>query len=745
MNVKLFELALERLTSGDWSHFEKLSSNFLISELPSLRTMASPSGDGGRDSELFSPDANPSVAVQYSVSKNWKTKIRNTVKRLQECHTNIKILIYMSNQEIGGKADELKGEILTKGIMLDVRDRNWFLERALTDATRENAAEQLIDSIARPYLAGESVIDKPSSPLTSGEAKAALLYLGLQWQDDITDKSLTKLSFDALVRAALRHTNSDDRMSRQQIYDAVSAALPTAERSVIELQTDKALRRLTKRFIRHWEKNDEFCLTYDEHQRILGRLADKETEEAKFYSTVEEHCVQHLKEIDDNLSEDVIGDLRTRVVRVLEQLLLRRGEAFVEAVITETVRCIGISDMMDLIFEDISSNPTELSITEHLPTLIATIIQSMLSEPLDSTYIYLRRLANSYTLLSFLNQTPDAQSATRKLFSYGKIWIDTTVLLPLFAEQLEENEEARRLTKTFSACVEAGIELRVTTGIIQEVNAHMNNALMCSKYQPGTWKGRTPYLYYQYLRTGQAPQAFPKWLSLFRGNERQDEDILQYLGDTFGVKLQDLDEAASKINNELRWALDRLWAEAHTKRRKHTQQVDNETTRILIAHDIETYLGVIALRREETISELGYRHWLLTLDQNAWAIRDTLREEFKSDIPPSPLLSLSFLLNNMTFGPSRSKADTNVKLKLPIFLDLEMSETFPQDIIEIANKVRQENEGLPEYVIRRKVRDAIDKARRRHGLVDPTGIFDHEETEQGAALNRYSAALHSGQ
>ena len=745
MNIKLFELSLEQLSSGDWSHFERLCSIFLVTELPSLRTMASPSGDGGRDSELFSPDGNASIMVQYSVSKNWKTKINSTVKRLEESYPNMKILIYMSNQQIGGRADKLKGDLLQKGIMLDIRDYNWFLERALTDETREDAAEQLIDLIARPYLAGENVIDKPSSPLTSGEAKAALLYLGLQWQDDTTEKSLTKLSFDALVRASLRHTNLDNRITRQQIYDAVSAALPIAERPVIELQVDKALRRLTKRFIRHWEKSDEYCLTYDEHQRIMDRLADKETEEAKFHSTVEEYCNRYLREIDDHFSESDIYNLKMRVLRVLEQLLLHRGEAFVEAVITETVRQVGLSEMMDLIFEDISSYPPVSSITEHIPTLVTTVIQSILSEPLDSTYTYLRRLANSYTLLSFLNQTPDVQSATRKLFSYGTIWIDTTVLLPLFAEQLEENEEAKRLTKTFSTCVEAGIELRVTTGIIQEVNAHMNNALMCSKYQPGTWRGRTPYLYYQYLRTGQSPHAFSKWLSLFRGEERQEDDILQFLGDTFNVKRQDLDEAASKVNDELRWALDRLWTEAHTQRRQSSQQPDDDTTRILIKHDIETYLGVIALRKEETISELGYRHWLLTLDQNAWSIRDVLREEFKSDTPPSPLLSLSFLLNNITFGPSRSKAGAGVKLKLPILLDLEMSETLQLDIVEIANSVRQENERLPEYVIRRRVRDAIDKARHRHGFVDLAGIFDQEEIEQGAILDAGSAALHPRQ
>ena len=71
MNRKLFELALDKTRSSDWEYFEELSSGFLASELTSLRTMASPSGDGGRDSELFSSDGNTYVAVQYSVSKDF--------------------------------------------------------------------------------------------------------------------------------------------------------------------------------------------------------------------------------------------------------------------------------------------------------------------------------------------------------------------------------------------------------------------------------------------------------------------------------------------------------------------------------------------------------------------------------------------------------------------------------------------------------------------------------------------------
>ncbi|TSA49416.1 hypothetical protein D4R47_03885 [archaeon] len=730
MNINLFRLALERLRPSDWEHFEHLCSDFLVAEFGSLRTMAHPSGDGGRDSELFSSESQALIAAQYSLAKDWRSKVRQTAKRLAEEHPEVRILVYMSNQQIGGQVDDLKKELLQNGLMLDQRDQNWFLERPLTGAVRESAAYELIDRIAKPYLSSEGVIDKPTSPLTSGEARAALVYLGLQWQDDIAEKGLTKLSFDALVRAALRRTHSDCRMSRHQIHEAVLSALPTAEQEPTLRQVDRAIARLTKRFIRHWQKEDEFCLAYEERQRILTRLADKETEESDFYSTVARHCDVCLADIQGSQERDV-DDLAARIPRVLEHLLLRRGEAFVSAVLTNNLDRLGVKELGDIIFADITSHPPDSGIVQYYPTIVTTAIQTLLGEASSSTYTYLRRLANSYTLLSFLNQTPDVQSATRKLFSHGTVWVDTTVLLPLIAEHLEEDEKLRRFTEVFSSCRNAGIELRVTSGILQEVDAHMNLALTSSQFQPGSWRGRIPYLYYQFLHTGRPPAEFRKWLSLFRGSERPVDDLAQFLHDVFGMKRQDIGEEARRVPDELRWATDRLWTEAHTsRRRRNAQQIDEATTRKLVQHDVETYLGVVALRQAEDVTELGYRHWLLTLDRTAWEIRDRLKNEFRNETPQSPLLSLSFLLNNMTFGPSRSQVGKEGELALPLILDIEMSESLPYDIIKIAAQVRHDNEGLPEYVIRRKVRDEIDRARRRRGCVGYSSMFDPEEMGQ---------------
>jgi len=131
-----FELALRELRDSDWERFERLSSTFLASEWPNLRTMASPTGDGGRDSELFSPKGTANVVIQYSIQKEWTAKIRLTAKRLAATFPDANILVFMSNQEIGAKSDQLKSELSSRGIFLDVRDRSWFIERANLDSNR---------------------------------------------------------------------------------------------------------------------------------------------------------------------------------------------------------------------------------------------------------------------------------------------------------------------------------------------------------------------------------------------------------------------------------------------------------------------------------------------------------------------------------------------------------------------------------------------------------------------------------
>ena len=67
MSRERLHLALDRLRADQWKIFEEFSSAFLASQYPNLRTVASPSGDDGRDAELFSYDGRIPTVLQYSV------------------------------------------------------------------------------------------------------------------------------------------------------------------------------------------------------------------------------------------------------------------------------------------------------------------------------------------------------------------------------------------------------------------------------------------------------------------------------------------------------------------------------------------------------------------------------------------------------------------------------------------------------------------------------------------------------
>lgn len=69
----------------------------------------------------------------------------------------------------------------------------------------------------------------------------------------------------------------------------------------------------------------------------------------------------------------------------------------------------------------------------------------------------------------------------------------------------------------------------------------------------------------------------------------------------------------------------------------------------------------------------------------------------------------------MSFGPNKNFLSRSDEQLLPVLLDFDISHVVPSEVLRVAEEVRQKNEGQPEYVIRRKVRDACDRARRQVG------------------------------
>ncbi len=677
--------------------------------------MASPSGDGGRDSELFSSTGAPLVALQYSVAGNWKRKISLTLARVKESFPNIRILIYATNKKIGADGDMVKAECLRDGISLDIRDFSWFSERMNFDDLKFSAAKAFIQVIALPLLEGQKIIEKNRPSLTTMESKAALTYLAMQWEDEQTDKGLSKVVYEALVLSALRNTDSDNRLSRSEIHGIIFGYLTSSLESEVERQVESALKRLTKRKIRHWPADDEYCLTHDEVLRLQKLLLQAQNEETEFHREVEKLTAIEIRE-DVPEADEMLQDYLCRIVRVLDSFLLKAGEVFASSVTSGEVNSIDKDLLYSTVYSDLTKHPDSVADLTTFPDVALNVVARLCISSNPHVRSHLRKVSDSYTLFAFLRETPDVQKATKKIFGYGKIWLDTTIVLPLLVESFWGDQENGRYSSATSNLVKAGVELRVTDGVVQELLSHIRISQACASCNPSEWQGRVPYLYHSFIQAGYAPASFRSEVERFRGEARPDDDISDYLLSCHGIKVESLEVAAREVEEELRHATERLWREAHGARRNSSDESAGlgGTTEILIRHDVENYLGIISLRRNEQSSELGYKHWWLTTDSVAWKIRSRLKSELRIN-PSSPLMSLDFLLNSLSFGPARSKLDRTHEQLLPVLLDLDFSAHSPNELLEIADRVRKENGDLPEYLIKRKIRDACDRLKGQFG------------------------------
>ena len=719
MQRERLQLALERLRPDQWKLFEEFASAFLSAQYPNLRTVASQSGDQGRDAELFSYDGRIQTILQYSVSKYWKSKIRETAKRISETHSETRILIYVTNQSILSSADSIKNEMLeTYGLVLDIHDAAWFLDRFNGDEYRENVSEVLAEKIVDPYLVSKRVLQHSAPALTTTESQAALTFLQLQWEDDTREKGLTKLSFQALVRAVLRNTNSDSRMSRDEIHNQIIALFPNHDSARIRELVDSALLKLTKRYIRHWVKVDEFCLTYKESIRVRERLVAIEISNSMIDSEIQSILKPYGRKPEE------VEHLGHLIRSAMDHYLLGRGEAFANAVTNDRLDKFGIEGFHNSVECVINSELTDQGpqYKKEAIQIMLLAIAEIFMEPSTEVQHHLRSKADTYTLFAFLGQTPDVQSAVSKMFSHGTIWLDTTIILPSIAEVLIQNEQ-QRFTRMLKVASSSGSELRVTPGVIEEVERHINRCVTYARMHHSQWSGGIPFLMGAYMRSGRDPNSFASWIEQFEGTERPEDDLAEYLELFFNIKRESLEEEVDNARSEIRVAVQEAWYKAHAMRRDVSNGgLDENTIHRLVRHDVENYLGVVERRRKDDVSPFGYSDWWLTLDRSANQVDQDVRERLENDAPPTPVMSADFLVNYLSIGPIRSRITKDVESTLPIALDVGSFAELPADLLSEAERIRKEAGDLPEYIIRRRVRDCLDKAKRRPGRIVEEGV-----------------------
>jgi len=724
MNTKRLEFALKEIKSDQWGRFERFASEFLQFDYPEIRSVAAYSGDLGRDSEIFSPNGDPTVLIQYSLRADWKAKIRETAARIRESFQDAAILIYATNQKIGANADDLKKEIRTKHkLILDIHDNSWFLDRASASEQREKASEAFIEDIVGEILRqhDDTRMGFPALPVT--EAKTAALHLQLQWEDESRDKGLTKISFEAIVKSALNGTTSEKRMPANDVHKVVLGLLPHHPEDIVSNHFQSALNRLKKKGeVKHWAKDDELCLSFEECERIADSIADRGLREAALLDEIGAF-------VEVLIEPELMGGVDTialRVRGVIDKFLLAKGEEFAAAVAEGRALTIDAELIDTIVTNDVAANDAK-SVSAAVVNSIRVAAKEILQGSSEATQAYLRKISDGYTLLGFLRAVPDVQKSVQKVFGDGQIWLDTSAILPAIAETvLPPNRQI--VSRLLRAAREAGISLKVTNGIVEEVERHINRCLAFTEVPAGQWVGGVPFLYALYSLQAKPREGFRKWTENIRGNHRPLDDVADYLADEWGIEVEDLLEEVEDAPQKLRWEVERIWREAHEARRKTMfVEYDEDVIRKLAKHDVECYLGVVGKRAKDQKESLGYRHWWLSLDKTVREFGRELEKSLGKDAPPVPVISPDFLADYIAYGPQRGRVSKATEAAMPVAFFDTLSDHIPAELIQIAEDLRREYGADCERVLRRKLRDNLDGMRARGGKIAAGGFAEIRE------------------
>ncbi len=696
-------LALGNLSGGDWEVFERFCSAFLADDFPELRTIAGV-GDQGRDATLHSPDR-PNVVIQYSIVENWKSKIESTLSRLAEAEIGVAGLVYVTNRDVGTRADSLKGDLLKDGVLLDVRDRSFFLDRVHLSAGKLAAARELNRLVADPLLATEEIMR--NSAVSDGELRAGLLYLELQLHDAAEARNLTKLSYDALVLAALADTEPDSQLPRTQIRDAVGRHLPGHPPDRVRSSVDGALQRLKARGrIAVTGSTDSFSLHHQERLRQAERAAEIAGERDAVRHELASVLVAACGDLDLEFPTDGQDALVDALDSVLQGVLERQGYRFADAVRNHNAT-LRREDVLPIAEDIVTRRAAALGLLNLTHDQLAELTMEALLRafvlPPGAVQGYLREMADAYTLLAFMRESPDVQNAVSHFFSRGQLVLDTTVLLPTIAETLLSTED-QRYTNLLRGASEAGMDLLITEGVLEEIDTHLNRALIC--YQMGSgWNGEPPLVLDLWRQFGGGGD-FRAFIEKFRG-DGGPAGIQVFLQYALRASLTDLDRtAAGAIPGEARHEFTEVW-----RPRKKLRPGRSEAERdILLRHDVEMFLGVVGLRKHERPDVFGYEAWWVTTDPTAHGMFRAARSN-GVNVPSNPCMDPAFLTNLLSIGPTRGRLDASSRLLLPAALDIQRRGWGDKELSDLADAIRGQNDGEPEWLVRRRIRDAVNKVK----------------------------------
>jgi|GEM_PF-5735255 len=699
------KLALEQMRSVDGQLFESFANESLAGEYPALRPIAG-LHDEGRDAFLFKPDDEPSTFVQHSVTKEFETKINDTVATLKKNGHKVTILIYCSPHSINRteSVKELKKKFRKEGITIDIRDREDFIARANETGSAKAAAEKLAKIKVDPLLA-ESLVSKSSTLLlTSAQEAAILAYFQISFYGEESEKSATRLALESLVMWALRQATPEDPLSRTALYAEVARFCPGTDKALLAERIDGILERWKRKKVKHHVKTDAFTLEHSLREAIRTRfeaLAVELTAIKEAAKALAEGAIKELK-IDYPVDAAAVG---ADAFSICQAYLYQQSMAAAMALTGLAFFPSDSATLLDISENTFQAKRAELrcaSLTlEKFLDCVPVTAQRILESPNPAIKRQLTRIADAYCLLFALRQVADIQDALRRFAGGLCILLDTSILVPCLCE-LHRPKEEKRMTNLLDYVRQLGATLYVTDECLTELVHTIRTSE--NVYEGHVRYGNTTAhseLATEYLKN--ARHKFPSYAAFvhqFVGSQ-PEQDLRLLVSEEFKFTFEEFKQERTQISLTELSDIFAVWKARRVRRPEEDESVLDG----LIHNDVRSLLLTSVLRSTQQSADIKYRQkwWWLTRDRNAYAVDGSRRKPGE----PSVCISPEFLFRYMTMLPSKSGLERE-KLA-PMAIEVASLGFVPEEVTAQVSKAVSDTTTMRPYMRIRKIREGLKK------------------------------------
>lgn len=705
----IITIALDTYT--DFRKFEELATTILNDDGYDNIIAVGGIGDDGIDaqeSKIFN-DGTDKTIFQYTLDKNPKQKIENTITKLKSNGIVFQNLVYITTVQINN-IGEIKASIRKKhgnSFSIEIYERTTIISRLQKDN----------DKLFKRYFP---------------DIKAQLKYL-VENETYFTDDSRDSFQ-ESLLKCSLLFTfNPNAQTTRKDLFDKLilSVIVSKKEASIIEIKSflnEKYSRYIAEDQIKSsLERLKKDKLATEKDSKIQTTTKTTETIEGNILSInrdtevlIEEILEKVEKTASKRIDNATVSKIRKNIKESLSAYFRLHVLDFVGNAQISTINIINNTDLITITKGNGLSN--------EIGDLLVYALGDTLKNPTEQQAQTLFQWARAFIGLQILNLDPTLKEFQKTTFSQKTFIIDTDILLNCIVRESDLNKTYVRLIKELKAY---GCKLIIPEEIITEVIKH-GDAQSNYNYIKNTFDSVDENIvsaqihnvfvkgYYSGIINNTIPKAtsFKKYLSNYIDEDSPHSFLIDvinhYYPKTFSIKkLSDI--SRSDINYEL---LEKLTKSINdiTRYTFKARWRNEEENMEISKNDAEMYLTTYSLNQISPTTKntiLPYNYYLLTNSTRAAKCSLKLGLKTSVSVKPETLISLfdqlgSFEVNSKDYlnifeNPYLASItgdcwdniklliDSGVELlgKNPIRLKYDLNDTIHEFLIT-------DNEGLSE-------------------------------------------------